>query len=258
MPAAIRLTGANKLGVFLAGLKGELADASRRGQNKMAYTLMQAEREQLRSDVDSPTPWSVQSILYKPADSNALKIGASRILVPGIEGAGVFLVDRFSMERADERHPIGVQIRGGEGFQPTAFESVLQQRGIIPRDHVYVPARNVRLDRYGNIPGAQISAMLSHLGLNQYGVVAPESRQFAFFPKPTAGVVGGELVRRYAKGVLAKIGDDWVPYIYFVPNPGTYRSRFDFYGRADREIETHFRGILDWYVTKALQKSAGS
>ena len=234
---SIELRGLNPVKELLAGLGGELGKASELAQNKMAYEIAQAEKEQMRTDLDRPTPWTVGSLRYK-------KVGASPVGAPKVEGAAVYFETPWGYSDglgADEW--LGVQILGGSTAGPKRSEARLQMLGWMPRDKVWVPAVGTRLDRYGNVPGSLISDMLSNLGANPYGRNADPSAVRVRY------LLVGEPGRE--EGVFQKLGGDWVPFLWFVDRE-TYRKRFDFYGRADREVRQGFAKILDTYLDKAL------
>jgi hypothetical protein len=248
--STVSVNGLGSVKELLAGLGGELQKANELSQNKMAYELWGAERRAAKSDLDRPTPWTLSSIVYK-------KFGAKQFTVknkagdpifvrtPGIEGAGVFVVDKFERDRSDAEHYLGVQTLGGVTAGPRRSETALQMRGWMPKGKIWVPAVGTRLDRYGNVPGSLISAMLSNLGANPYGQGQPGNVEEKYV---LVGPRGDE------EGVFQKVRGEWRPFLWFVSRE-TYQSRFDFYGTADKEIQLKFQGILAGYVNKAIEKA---
>jgi hypothetical protein len=242
--ANIRLEGVDKVRSMLAALGGELEGANKYAQNKMAYELRIVEQAQMRADLDRPTPWSVNSLRYK-------KAGQSAVEGPRTEGAAVYFETPWGFSSglgADEWQ--GVQILGGAPAGPKRSEKRLQQLGWMPKAKVWVPAVGTRLDRYGNVPGSLISDMLSNLGANPYGNKSgTPGADYAKY------VLVGD--RGDPEGVFRKVGGEWVPFLWFVERE-KYQARYDFYGRADREISQRFPAILDYYVQKAIEHIARS
>jgi hypothetical protein len=246
--AEIRLEGVDKVRSMLAALGGELEGANKYAQNKMAYELMVAERAELKDSIDSPTPYSVSSIVYKKHGVPSVVVGGKTLAIPGTKGAGVFVSDRpGSLGLATPDDYLGVQILGGAASGPKRSEKLLQSYGIMPRGYVWVPTNWAKLDRYGNISGSVMSKILSDIGLNQYGRTKESKKGYRLLGRDESG---------YSVGVAKKVGTKWVPWLWFVPRPTGYEKTFDFYYRAELEVNSKFPGILDAYVTKALQRVA--
>jgi hypothetical protein len=232
--ATIEIRGVESVRALLASLGGELDEASRLAQNKMAYELWAAEKDQIKSDLDRPAPWSVNALRYKKA-GDAASLGDA----PNVPGAAVYMANAFRAgSRVGPDEWLGVQIKGGVTAGPRRSERILQNAGILPRDTVWVPARGVGLDAYGNLKGGVIARMLMDLGQNPYA--RTRTKNFALI-----GPRGNPV------GVITKVGDSWYPFLFFVPR-ATYRARYDFYGRADREVAARFADIWNEYLAQAL------
>jgi hypothetical protein len=235
MPESIRIEGVQGVREMIAALAGELPVANQRAQDAMAFRLRDAEQDQMRQDIDKPTPFSVNAVLYK-------KFGPAGIGQPKVEGAAVYLNDAFSIGSvvgADQY--LGVQTLGGQTAGPRRSEELLQLIGVMRPDQVWVPDKAVKLDAYGNVPGPLIARMLMDLRLNPYAYT--KTRNFALIGKP-------------AIGVITKIGDEWFPFLWFVDRVTTYRPKYRFYERADLEVSAHFKPFWDEQVTKALERAA--
>lgn len=243
---AITLRGLDDVRSLLAGLSGELADVGRMASDKMAYELRMAEQDQMRRDIDRPTPFSVSAVAYKKSNVSAMQWGG-----PSETGASVFMHDNFARQGTSRVGPdqyLGVQVTGGYTAGPRRSEKVLRAAGLIGPNKVIVPAPGVKLNAYGNLSAGQISRILMDLGQNQYAKT--KQRNFALFgPKGNA------------VGVLARVKDGdgwtWLPYLYFVDRR-QYRKRFDFYGRAEREVSARFKEIFGGYLDRALARMARS
>ena len=237
MADTIRLEGLNSVQAMIADLGPGLDRANKNAQNKMAYELMVAERDQAKSSLDRPTPFTVSSIAYKKVGATSFKAGSVTVSVPDVAGAGLFVADMFHNRRADEDAYVGVQIFGGATAGPRASERALQSMGFMPRGTVWVPAAGVGLDAYGNVRGAGIQSMLADLRAN-----GRRGQNFAVMGAP-----GRE------KGIITKVGDDWYPWLWFV-TPRVYSARLGFYERAEREVAARFPQILADAVDYELQR----
>lgn len=239
--SGFRVTGLNGVKSMLAALNGDMENVSKYSQNKLAYTIWNAEKDEMRADLDRPTPYSLGSIIYKKYNESALVVGGGDGFTIGttIKGAGVFVMSRPRGKQAGEIDYLGVMILGGKTAGPKRSEVILEPW--MPRDHVWVPSEWATKDHYGNIPGATFSAMLTALGLGQVNPVKKNWR-----------LIGGREGQRGYRGVAKKVGRRWVPWIWFVPRQ-TYDRHWDFYIRADQEIDDHWESIYAFYLDKALE-----
>lgn len=246
----IRLEGLNSVRELIASLSPALEAANERAQNKMAYTLMQAEREQVKSDLDRPTPGTVNSILYKKYGATQLKFTNPEITisVPNIKGAGVFVGDLFGFKQATVDDLLGVQIVGGLPAGPKRSAVILQNFNWMRKDQVWVPAVGAPLDQYGNLRGSLLAYMLQNMGTNQYAQVK-EDAKFVLIGEP------GNYEGVWWKGATTakQSGGEWRPLIWFIDKPA-YMPRYRWNERAEQEINANFKEILDWYIDDELKK----
>ena len=237
MSESIRLDGLESVRAMLAALGGTLNEAQRLSQNRMAYEIYIAEKDQMKTDLDRPTPWSVGSLRYKKAGSEETNLGDA----PDVPGSAVYMANAFRAgSRVGPDEWLGVQITGGQTAGPRRSEKLMRSIGILPANKVWVPARNVKLNQYGNVNGSVIARMLMDL---QLGFVKTKTKNFALY-----GPKGNPW------GVITKIGDTWYPFLYFMDRR-TYRPRFEFFERADREVSSQWQTIWEGYVQKALEKA---
>ncbi len=236
MAELIRLEGLDEVQRLLAALGPGLERVNERAQNKMAYTVMIAVRDQARTDIDRPTPMFISSLRYKKYgiqtlawQSKGAMIYASDFLGPGAD-------QPTSVERLT-----GVLTVGGLQAGPKASEKRLISRGVMGPDYVWVPAVGAPKDRYGNVPGSMISDMLTNLG---YGFVLPtQEAKYALVDRPDGST----------DGIYRKVGGQWVPFLWLVKRP-THTPRFQFYERADSEVAANFSGILEWYLDDEISR----
>lgn len=247
--ATIKLEGLNSVRELIASLSPALEKANERAQNKMAYTLMQAEREQVKTDLNWPTSGTVSSIMYKQYGATSLRFPGPpqvTIAVPDIKGAGVFVGDFFGGTVAKIDSILGVQIAGGLPAGPKRSELILMQRGYMRPDQMWVPAEVAPRDKYGNIPGSEWSAALTNLGFNQYAPPV-QAKQWAIMGKP------GNYIGIWKKVTDPSVPGQWQPWVYFVKRPN-YQPRYQWDARADMEVKAQFESILAWYIDDELNK----
>jgi hypothetical protein len=234
----IEIRGIAGVRALLASVSPAMAAAADRAETRMAYQIMQAEREQMRQDIDRPTPFSISSVRYKPAGS------AGQFGAPPVAGAAVYMQDAFTRgSRVGPDEWLGVQIVGGQTAGPRRSEKRLQMMGLMPRGKVIVPDKSLRLDRYGNIPGALMTRILSNLGAID---TARTTRGNAETKYIVTGPRGNE------DGIWGRVGSTWRPLIWFVDRQ-TYDPRYRWYQRAETEVIAGYTQILDAETRRAIR-----
>ncbi len=220
-----RVNGLEEVRRLLQELKEELPRAAVRAQNRMAYALKQGLDLQMIADFDRPKQFSRSAVRYDAASL-------------GGPGARVYLRDETGAA-ADEQHYLGVQTLGGVRRRLRRSEQLLQSRGLMPRGYVWVPSKFAPLDQYGNVSAARIQAILGvgryQRGTDRYVVVGDPGRE---------------------KGIWQRFPDGrFLPILIFV-SPRQYNERYEFYQRAEREVDARLIPILDEELTRALQGAA--
>lgn len=248
--STIKLEGLDNVREMIASLSPALEAANERAQNKMAYELMVAEREQVNSDLNKPVTSTVNSILYKKYGATQLNFTNPSITVPvpNIKGAGVFVGDLFGFKQATVDDLLGVQIVGGLPAGPKRSAVILQNFNWMRLDQVWVPAVGAPLDQYGNLRGSLISYMLQNMGTNPYALVK-EDAKFVLIGEP------GNYEGIWWKGSASTStkGGEWRPLMWFVDKPA-YMPRYHWNERAEKEINANFKEILAWYIDDELNK----
>lgn len=240
MADAIRLEGLNSVREMLAAIGPGLEKANEKAQNRMAYALMVAEREQVKSSLDRPTDFTVSSIAYKKVGASSFSVGNVMVSTPNIPGAGVFVVDRRKQAQANDQSYLGVQIFGGSTAGPRGSEVALRSMGFMPSGKVWVPAAGVGLDASGNVRGSVVNAMIADLRAH-----GRRGLNFVVIGRP-----GDEV------GIFTRVGEDWYPWVWFV-TPRSYTDRLGFYERAESEVASQFPAILADEIDKELRRAAG-
>lgn len=234
MADVIDIRGLDGVRALLAGLSGEIEGVSRKAQNKMAYELRRAEQEQMRADLDRPTPWSVRALVYKKAGETGGP-GA-----PDTPGAAVYFNTPFGGPGLQETEWLGVQAVAGRTAGPRRSELAFQALGLIRPGVVWVPAPGAPVDAYGNVRGSTIQAILADLRR----APGPRRKYVAIGAPPECRAI-------LAKG---KGNGQWSPILLFVRRR-TYRRRYDFDGRAAREVAVRFPALLAEQMDRVLAKS---
>lgn len=107
----------------------------------------------LRKDMpdifDRPTPFTTKSLLYRKADAVGLQ-------------ASVFIRDDAAKGTPPAKY-LGPEILGGPRRDKSS-ERQLKGKGLMQMGQSVVPGSGAQLDKYGNIPGPQIVAILSRIG----------------------------------------------------------------------------------------------
>ena len=244
--ASVSLNGLEEVQAMLLALGGELKTAGDKAQTRMAYQIREAAVAQMVGDLDRPTPFSLGGGLsqagprYKAAGKLPTATESSAG-APSIEGAAVYFRAPFGGPGLEPDEYLGVHVIGADSARltagPRASEKWLQMLGWMRPDQVWVPDKAVKLDNYGNVSGNTILAMMADI--KPAGVAGDN---FAPIGKPPD-----------IRGVRARIGDGWYPFLWFVSRR-SYSARYDFYGRADAEVQYGFKQILDDEITYALRK----
>lgn len=168
--------------------------------NEMSGIVLKGEQQQISSDMDRPTPFTV----------NALKINyATKTNLSG----GVVFKDPARL--SPDQHYIYPNVFGGDrGFKK--FEGAMFSQGLMPLGHVAVPGKSINLDAFGNVPSSKISEILAYFGAKAKNNTTAATKT------------------RKAKGTRRTYG-----YEYFVQMqkrggflPGIYRRTYTTFGTA--------------------------
>jgi len=131
--ALAKLTHAEKMAV---------PAARRYTETGVAFKARKKVKNAIKREFDRPTPYTQRSAWASKAT--------------GKTPAVVFLKNW-------EANSLYAQVYGGHR-RAKKSERWLQREGLLKRDGAWVPAAGARQDRYGNVPGGQITQILSALG----------------------------------------------------------------------------------------------
>lgn len=148
---------------FLSDLdRKQIPFATARALNTVAFNAMRIGREYLKSNLDRPTPFTVNSWYVRRKATKAKPVavvGWSDFVSQKRIGEG----GRF----AGAEYYLSQQWTGGQR-KVKAFERQLQRSGILPAGMQAVPGKAAddlgMIDRYGNMKGPVLVAILSAIG----------------------------------------------------------------------------------------------
>lgn len=226
MTAGVTTTGVSETKLFLARLGGQINYATSVALNKTGKEVIAAQKDEMQKVFDAPTPYTLGS-LFQTGATKAKPETRTRIKSPSPSEAG----------QTDKRY-IGVQIFGGER-KDKASERRLRARGLLPAGYQMVPGAGLKLNRYGNVSGGRVAAILGALG------VSPGSASIAAGTF-VVGQVGG------TKGIWKVQRDKWVPIFIFVKTP-SYSPLFDYYRVSEDVFKVRWQSIFGAAVDNALR-----
>lgn len=215
--------------------------------NSLAFKGRAKVQETLPRVFDRPTPWTIRGVRFEQA---TLQRPVSSVLMS----------DDRSKGTAPTQY-LHAQARGGLRRQKRS-ERAMERIGILGRGEGWVPGDDMKLDRYGNVPGARMVQILSQLkAFSEVGALAnvttrskarnPRRKQY-FSPRPGSKLTRG-VYERYGRGRRQVR-----PVLVFIKLP-TYRRRFDLAGivRKDvsRRLETTWARNLGFEMGRAGVKS---
>jgi hypothetical protein len=212
--------------------KRQIPYALSRALNDMAKDVVRAEYKELADSIDRPTPFTMknsgrEATIQYDASSKRQDIIQARVFV--------------NPTQARYLSPL---VYGGPRAQKR-WESVWMSR-MFGGTPFAMPARDFKTDRYGNIPGSTISAIISKLGLNPYTIKYTKSKRVAgsaFF------AVGNKQGSKGAMGIYQRIGKKVRPVAFMsFRSPQYKQGHFDFYYVARKTVERTF----DKHFTQAL------
>ncbi|MBB1074481.1 hypothetical protein HUU62_08665 [Rhodoferax sp. 4810] len=228
-------------------LAKEMPYAVMRAINNTAFQVRTAEQAEISNVFDRPTPWLLKTIYVTKATTQRLSaaVGPNEWFTK----SGYRVGHSTPWERVLAPH-----VYGGKRINK-AFENRLRAARLLPDGWYAVPGQGAKLDAYGNMRGGDLVAIMSWIGA--MGLYAGDNmnkrakqsqrrnkaqqRGESYFALRTA-------THGLAPGVYKKTGRTWVtsrikPVLIFV-NKSNYRKRLDYYGVANRVVNSVFEAEL--------------
>lgn len=222
--------------VIAKAMVGTLNSLAFKGREKVQQTLPRV--------FDQPTPWTIRGVRY----------GQATLQRPT---SSVFMSDDPNKGIPPARY-LQPQAKGGRRRQKRS-ERAMERIGLIGRGEGWVPGDDMKLNRYGNVPGARMIQILSQLkalerveGALQNQTARskarnPRRKQY-FSPRPGSKLPRG-VYERYGRGRRQVR-----PVLIFIKLP-TYRPRLDIPGivrkEAARRIESTWARNLGFQMGRA-------
>ncbi|KRR16868.1 hypothetical protein [Bradyrhizobium retamae] len=221
---------------------------------KTAQDIKEAEVAVMKTVFDRPSRFTLNALYMKPATKRDLVA-----MVYFKEGFGSIPAWRY----------LGPQVDGGKR-QHKAHEKRLIRAGHMKPDEFAVPGAGAKLDKYGNLSGATIERILSHVQAAEqfagYQANATNSRRsrakrkksgtyFVLRPDGTGRGRGSVAPGIYLRQNLTQI----VPVVMFVKAPH-YKKRFPFYETAravfNKRLVLRAQEGFARFVTSRMKKAA--
>lgn len=118
--------------------------------NGTLYAARTALQREMRAEFDRPTPYVLRSVLVRQASPDKLR--------------GEVYVDFFGSGKGVAPEKIlTAEVFGGRR-RAKRSEVAFQRIGLLPRGFGMVPAKGVKLDAYGNVPGSFLVQLISYFG----------------------------------------------------------------------------------------------
>lgn len=192
----------------------------------LTRTAQRAAKEDLPAEMrrvfDRPTAYTLNSLFVKPSTAKTL---SARVMVKDTAGAGV-VPEKF----------LQPEVEGG-ARREKGMEKALRYAGILRNGERVVPSHDMKLDAFGNVPGARVRSILA-------SVEKPGGKSAR--GAKGSGIFGGQIGRargiwqRSGKGKARKV----TPLFIFIAAQPQYRSRLDFTGVVESVADKHFRNEL--------------
>ena len=186
------------------------------GLTMTAKKGVKVEQRMMVRQLDRPTPFTIKGIRWQGASKNDFKTGRLH--------SRVYIMPK----QAEYLH---FQIEGG----------TRTPKGTA----IAVPTSNVKLNRYGNLPGGQgrIKRLLAKKNTFQ-GTIGGVS---GIWQRPKRG--------KRSRGGTGTIGQSGLKLLVAYESSTQYRPRFDFYGIAERSVRTNIGKEMDKAIARALRSA---
>ncbi|WP_126945727.1 hypothetical protein [Xanthomonas sp. BRIP62418] len=235
--------------------------------NATAFEIREVWKRTAPRVFDRPTSLTINAAMYRKATKARLF-------------AEIFLRDEAFKGTPPAKY-LRTEVDGGQR-RKKGFEVLLQAKGLMPAGQFAVTGRGARTDQYGNVPGSQVTAILSQLGAQR------DAYQNATTDKPkrpsnersraeylgrtrlnTVAVMQRTVRRggRYfalqrqrgklAPGIYERIGTGFgsaVRSVFVFTTRASYTPRYDIYGLAQRTWDK----LMPFYFNRELDKAIQS
>jgi hypothetical protein len=240
MADSVKVSGIADVQRQLSIIPGEFRRATRNALNDLARDIMRHLEGEIPRTFDRPTR-IVQRPFYFPKDAQATKEKLSaelRVKDAFKTRGGENVLDRVLTPHI----PTYPANRG-----PKGLESYLRRKGLLLPGQFLMPARTMRLDRYGNVAKSAVSRMISDLGGRSdksaryiWATLHPKSG------KSISGIWFRSRLHKQQPGALAMLA---------VSDDPTYSKRFRIFDIAQRHADMRMPVHLQLAVEHAFRRS---
>lgn len=235
-----------KAGNVMAEIKKQIPFAISKALNDVAVMVKNAERKEMESVFDNPTPYTLNSVFFKKATKQKLE---AHIIVRNEAAKGTPPV-KF----------LEPQIFGGTR-RAKSSELQLREKGLMDNNMFWAPGSGARLNKYGNISPGQIVQILSALkSFREAGYAANYSegntvgKRKSKNPLATKIFVQKEWGKALYPGVYQRTKTGLKPILIFLENP-QYKERFNFFKVGEQVYDTNFENKFNEAIQYALATS---
>jgi hypothetical protein len=198
---------------------------------------------EMRRVFNNPTPYAINSLFVQAATKDKL---SARVMVKNTAGRGV-VPENFLFP----------EVAGG-GRKNKGFETWLRYSGFLGAGEFAIPARDAKLDAYGNVSGPATKSLMAALGgsggkttfkINAKGKKVIDKRG-------TFG--GGVFVRSVGKsrGIFQRDGSKLKKLFTFTSKAPVYRQRLDFTTIVQKTAEDNFKNEFNTAAAAILGRLA--
>ncbi len=258
MKVDIKFEGLRELQSKMTDLeKNQMPFALAKALTKTAQDVKEAEIKQMKSSLDRPTPYTLNSLYIKPATKRDLS-------------SMVYFKDRSGVGKGNPAaNFIQPQVEGGKR-NLKRFESALRRIGVLPVGMYIAPGEACQLDAYGNIPGSFIVQILSYLrafGEQGYRANITDKRKAAlkrgskrklgyeYFVSKGKGEWFGRQ-QHLPPGIYKRVdfaaGSAIKPIMMFVKEP-SYTKRFPFFETAQKVIDRNLKNNFNEAMAEVIR-----
>lgn len=187
---------------------------------------------EMRRVFNNPTPYAVNSMFVQPSTKDTL---SARVMVKNTAGRGV-VPENFLFP----------EVAGGNR-KNKGFETWLRYSGFLGAGEFAIPARDAKLDAYGNVSGSETKRLMAALGgsggkttfkLNAKGKKVIDKRG-AFGGGVFVGSIGN--ARGAKGGIWQRDGKRLKMLFAFTSKTPVYRQRLDFTAVVQKTAEDNFK-----------------
>ena len=226
----------------------QLPFAAVQAANSTAFATRDRWSEVMPKVFDRPTALTMKAVVYSKATKNR-------------PVAEVLIRDEAFKGTPPAKYLLP-QVEGGSR-RPKRAERALQRVGVLPQDQFVVPGKGAKLDAHGNVPGAQITAILSAMRAQQdpYQHVTAESMKRRRAKRKRRGGEYFAVKKPHGKlqpGIYERIDTGFgsgVRSVLFFVKAVSYRARYDIFGMARKIYDSLYGFHFDRELRKAVETS---